>query len=310
MVAAVPDIHYAPLATDPLLRLLRHANGVSVAPPGRDRGFRDELAAIAAKLGRRIVVPERPFTEDEAQTVALLREILHTGRVTRTWDSLEFALPAAAARDVLGDFAGQNVNSLGLEGAAGETVELFGTPLPLGPTRLYIPQARLANEREVHAALVAHPPQDGSVDLRFVPGEDRSVVTVYLDWALAPAPGPLPLAIGLASPSLDAAERPAVLAPEQGRRLAELFERQAAGALTDDERRELESLVDEYGRLLHERQLGLFALRHGCTTEQARHEVEAGFDRARAWWAAFEAEPSHRRALTTRARRRGIQAVE
>lgn len=310
MVAATLDIHYAPLATDPLLRVLRHANGGSVEPPGHDRGFRDELAAIAAKIGRQIVVPERPFTEDEAQALALLREILHTGRVTRTWDSLEFAMPAEAARDVLGDFAGQNVNSLGLEGAAGETVELFGIPLPLGPTRLHIPQARLANEREVQAALAGHPPQDGSVHLRFVPGEDRSVVSVYLDWVPTPAPGPLPLAIGLASPSLDAAERPAVLAPEQGRRLAELFEHQAARTLTDDERRELGALVDEYGRLLHERQLGLFALRHGCTTEQARREVEAGFDRARAWWTAFEAKPSRRRALTARARRRGIQAVE
>ncbi len=104
--------------------------------------------------------------------------------------------------------------------------------------------------------------------------------------------------------------QPSPLGPEQSRRLTELFDRQAYGRLSDAEQRELEELVNEYGRLLHERQLRVYAEQHGITVEQARREVEAQFDQARAWWLAFEADPSRRRTLVARARASRRRAIE
>ncbi len=94
--------------------------------------------------------------------------------------------------------------------------------------------------------------------------------------------------------------QPSPLGPKQSRHLTELFDRQVYGRLSDAEQRELEELVTEYGRLLHEHQFRVFAEQHGITVEQARREVEAQFDQARAWWLAFEADPSRRRALVAR----------
>jgi hypothetical protein len=105
-------------------------------------------------------------------------------------------------------------------------------------------------------------------------------------------------------------DEPSVLEPEASRRLAELFERQARYGLSVDERRELAALMDDYGCRLHERRVREYAAQRGLTVEQARHELEAAFDRARAWWLAFQSAPAQRRAAVTRARRRGARAVE
>ena len=101
-----------------------------------------------------------------------------------------------------------------------------------------------------------------------------------------------------------------VLESEASRRLAELFERQARDGLSSDERRELAALMDEYGRRLHERLVHEYAAQRGLTVEQARKQIETQFDHARAWWLAFQSAPAQRRAVVTRARRRGARAVE
>jgi hypothetical protein len=100
------------------------------------------------------------------------------------------------------------------------------------------------------------------------------------------------------------------LDPEQSRRLAELFDRQAHGTLTDSERQELEALVAEYGRRLHELRLQEIAQRRGVPVEQARREVEAQLEDALAWWRAFEADPRRRAAVAARRGRRGARATE
>lgn len=108
----------------------------------------------------------------------------------------------------------------------------------------------------------------------------------------------------------ESVDEPSVLEPEASRRLAELFERQARDGLSSDERRELAALMDDYGSRLHERRVQEYAAQRGLTVEQARHEMETEFDHARAWWLAFQADPSQRRTVVTRARRRGARAVE
>lgn len=100
------------------------------------------------------------------------------------------------------------------------------------------------------------------------------------------------------------------LGPEESRRLAELFERQAVGALARAEQEELEGLVAEYGRRLHERRIQQFAQQRGIPVEQARHEAAAQFDQALAWWQSFGANAEGRRAVATRARRGRARAAE
>ncbi len=105
-------------------------------------------------------------------------------------------------------------------------------------------------------------------------------------------------------------DEPSVLEPEASRRLAELFERQARDELLFEERRELAALMDDYGQRLHERRVHEYAAQRRLTIEQARQELETGFDQARAWWLAFQSDPAQRQAVVTRARRRGARAVE
>ncbi len=187
MVAAVGDLYYAPRASDPLLRTLRRTED-GVDQEHGDSTLHDDLTAIGAKLGRPIVVPERPFTEEERQAIAMLRAILHTGRLLRTWTSMTFAMPVEAARRILDTFGGGAICALGGESAEGETVELFGTRLPLGPMRFKAPQARLVNEQAVRARLAARPDPAAAIELNFAPGEDNALDLIYLDWLSSTGP--------------------------------------------------------------------------------------------------------------------------
>ncbi len=71
----------------------------------------------------------------------------------------------------------------------------------------------------------------------------------------------------------DGDEAGAALDPAASRRLAALFDRQAARLLTADERGELERLVLDYSRLARDRELRRFADEHDLSVEQARNRV-------------------------------------
>jgi transcriptional regulator with XRE-family HTH domain len=104
---------------------------------------------------------------------------------------------------------------------------------------------------------------------------------------------------------LDGEPEPATeLSPDESRRLAELFDRQARQALSPAEALELEALVAAYGRRLHERLLRELAEQRGIPLAQARREAQAQLDEALLWWQAFEADPVQRRALAARVKRR------
>ena len=68
----------------------------------------------------------------------------------------------------------------------------------------------------------------------------------------------------------------------ESRRLAELFDRQGRSSLSEPEAAELKSLVDLYGRLLHERQMWELAENRGVPIKQAHREVDAVLDAAQA----------------------------
>jgi transcriptional regulator with XRE-family HTH domain len=100
------------------------------------------------------------------------------------------------------------------------------------------------------------------------------------------------------------------LDPAQSRRLAELFDRQARETLSEVERQEIEGLVSEYGRRVHERRLQELAKRRGMSVEETRREVAAQFDQALEWWRAFEAEPAREAAVVERASRHRPDVAE
>jgi transcriptional regulator with XRE-family HTH domain len=100
------------------------------------------------------------------------------------------------------------------------------------------------------------------------------------------------------------------LAPAESQRLADLFERQARGSLSEDEQHQLEALVADYGRRLHERRLFELARQRGISVDQARREAAANLNEALAWWRTFAADPARRRAVISRARRGRKQATE
>lgn len=96
------------------------------------------------------------------------------------------------------------------------------------------------------------------------------------------------------------------LSPGQSRRLSDLFERQSNGTLTRDERREMEGLVSEFGKRLHEYRLGKIATERGISVEQARTQVANELDGALEWWQAFQGDPQQRRAVVARARKQRV----
>jgi hypothetical protein len=94
------------------------------------------------------------------------------------------------------------------------------------------------------------------------------------------------------------------LNPHESRRLAELFDLQAHGTLSQAEQQELHELVAEYGRRLHERRLQEIARQRGISVEEARREMATELDQAVLWWQAFQADPKRRPRLAAQVRGR------
>jgi hypothetical protein len=100
-----------------------------------------------------------------------------------------------------------------------------------------------------------------------------------------------------------------MLGVTESRRLADLFDRQSQGALPAHEQRELEELIGEYGRRLHEVRIREYARQRTMSVEEARNEMAQDLDRSMAWWQDFQVEPN-RRAAIAEAQERQRQATE
>jgi len=100
------------------------------------------------------------------------------------------------------------------------------------------------------------------------------------------------------------------LSPEQSRRMSELFSRQDYVGITTTEQAELQELVNESARRLHERRIREIAELRGVSVEQARHDVAQELEEALKWWEAFEADPENRWRLAASVRRRRRRADE
>jgi uncharacterized protein len=102
-------------------------------------------------------------------------------------------------------------------------------------------------------------------------------------------------------------EETSVLDPAESRRLADLFDRHSRGVLSADEQRELEALVDEYGRRLHEMRVREYAKQRNISVEEARSEMAANLDQSITWWQEFEADLASRPAAVQEAKEREMQ---
>lgn len=92
------------------------------------------------------------------------------------------------------------------------------------------------------------------------------------------------------------------LGPDQSRRLAALLDQRARQGLANTEQAELEGLVEEYGRRLHERLLHARAAARDRPLETVRQDAAADLAKAVAWWRTVEHDADWRRARTPRRR--------
>jgi hypothetical protein len=96
------------------------------------------------------------------------------------------------------------------------------------------------------------------------------------------------------------------LGPDQSRQLAALLDRRARQGLSNAEQSELEGLVEEYGRRLHERLLYDRVGGRGRPVEGAREQAASELSQALQWWRSVEGDAEWRRAaLPPRRRRKG-----
>jgi hypothetical protein len=95
------------------------------------------------------------------------------------------------------------------------------------------------------------------------------------------------------------------LGPDQSRRLAALLDQRARQGLSSAEQDELEVLVDEYGRRLHERVLP-DRVGRSRSLEGAREQAAAELSRALQWWRSVEGDAEWRRSALPPRRRRKV----
>ncbi len=91
---------------------------------------------------------------------------------------------------------------------------------------------------------------------------------------------------------------------DQAQRMQVLLDLEDERPLSEHEQRELDALVDEYGRQFCERMDHKIAEKLGVPVEQVRREANERIARASAWWQEIEANPRRRRAFVARAKRR------
>jgi hypothetical protein len=114
-----------------------------------------------------------------------------------------------------------------------------------------------------------------------------------------------------ATPLNDQNHAPAFdLDPEQSRRLGELLDLQDERELSPSELADLDALVAEWGRGLHEVRIREIAKKWDLPLEETRHKVAAELAEAIEWWRAFEADPRRQRAAVAQAKRRRTALLE
>lgn len=289
------NISLVPLPEDPEFNALRDLPNAARFS-SEQRALRDDLAAIAAKVGQPIAIPQRPFTPDEWLTIRMLRAVLRSGQVHRTWTRISFSLLPAQVRMIL-DEHGEQAFTLGGEQAHSFTVELFGTALQLGWYRFMVLQARVANIHEAWGQLAAVDDTGAPNRLDLVPGRDNRMEIRFPEWGLVSGGS-----VGVRR--LDAAERIVLLEADESGKLNALLDQSSRRELSDQERRELDILVAKHRQRLLDRQIGLYAGQNGLELAEARRIVEAELAAATASWVAFESDPARVEAAVALARRR------
>lgn len=139
-----------------------------------------DLAVVQGKIGRPIFIPDRNFSHEEIQTVALLRTLISEPVIEQTWNRIDLTWSSEDAESALQQFA--QTEAYKFEGVERTLVELFGATLPLGPVRFMVEAMRLDNEAEVREQIAAASDKDTEIRFRFVPSGSNKMVRHYLDW--------------------------------------------------------------------------------------------------------------------------------
>lgn len=157
---------------------LRYA-AIREAPDPGFMQLTEDLAAIQVKTRRPLILPDREFTQEEIKTIDKLRQILHEGEVSVTWQRVGVAYPAVAAKALLNDLAGGKTGPVQV--IVEDSEVLFGVNVPLG-LMVFRAEAQLENEEEIWQQVEAATNSETEVNVYFVSGKNKSAVCQYLDW--------------------------------------------------------------------------------------------------------------------------------
>lgn len=147
-----------------------------------------ELAAVEQLLGELVVIPDQELTPEDLQTISKLRRLLRDPIVTGTWSQIEAGFLAKESQERLAQFL--NGETGALHYVEQEVLSLGGHQIPLGRVEYVLESAALADQAECARQIEELDEDTEYLFVRFVPGENNSILLRYLDWLDSPTAAP------------------------------------------------------------------------------------------------------------------------
>jgi len=141
-----------------------------------------DLAEIQRRIKRPILIPDDGFSREDVRTLELLRKILHEGKVEGKWTSLtvEITPTKESLENLYRHYVEEGQAVLRL--IRDETIELFGSEIPLGDVEHVFMHTIVANKQEFIDRYSELLSEEAEFILQFKPGESNTLTKIYCDW--------------------------------------------------------------------------------------------------------------------------------
>ncbi len=150
------------------------------------------LATIQKEVKKQIIVPDRDLTDDEAELIQEIYQIVTEGKIKASWEggNATFMPDLVTLENFKTNFA--NGKSVYMVWNCEETVSILGVDIALGRINQKISSVKCANYYEIVERYNELRSGTASITLQLTPGEDDSVIKEYLDWPKKSSLGPDP----------------------------------------------------------------------------------------------------------------------
>jgi hypothetical protein len=141
-----------------------------------------DLAMVQTRTGVPIYIPNRELSDDEIETIRLLRNILKNPVVSQTWTGakLDFEWNVEQARAMFEVLTSSE--ELRFRAVESRVVEIFGTQIPMGRVEQVFSHARLADADDLRRSVESLTEGVGEFAVSIVPGSSNKAEARYLDW--------------------------------------------------------------------------------------------------------------------------------